>query len=179
MSGCDHLGEGERIAFHIGAGDNTAHQVALHARGGTVLNHGGLIHMAHREGDGRDVGIRIAVIGLEGEAVCAVEIPHRHKAEGAVAVERQRAVGGVAHLGKNERGALGIHGGGGAGEGGVLIANGRAVGSHRRRVEGVDHHLRRGGVEGCVACLPGLHRHQPRTAEAEHVADQCARPAND
>ena len=170
MGGTAYFSEGQGIDIHVGRRHGAGDRGVFVTSGSAIGGYRGLIHVAHRERDGRRIGVRVAVIGLEGEAVSAVEIGRRHVTVAAVAVEGQRAVGGTGDLGEGQCGALGVRRGSGAGEGGVLIANGRAVGSHWRRIEGRDHHLRRGRGERRGARLRGLHGHGTRTAECEDVA---------
>src|SRR5207248_2616147 len=58
-----------------------------------VGRHGG----GEREGDGSDVGVGLAVVGLVGEAVGAGVIGGRGVGEAAVGVERETAVAGAAY----------------------------------------------------------------------------------
>src|SRR5690606_23914448 len=66
---------------------------------GVVDGHGRIVHRGHGDGDGGGVGLKAgSVAGAVGEAVGARVVEVGGVGEGAVGVERERAVGRTGHL---------------------------------------------------------------------------------
>ena len=138
------------VAQHAGRG----HRQRRVLVGAVEVGGGGgcVVHGAHGDGCGGRVAAGGAVVGLVGEGIGAVPVGGRRVGEGAIGIQRQRAVAGVGNLHRRARVALGVgvvgqyarrrHGERGilVGAVGVVAGHGRPVGN--RHDGGVDREAR-------------------------------------
>ena len=162
----DQIG-GQRVAIDIGiVAQNARHpdgQRRVFVGGeGIVHRHRRVVHRIDRQVDGGGIGIAGAVIGLVGEAVGAVEIGVGRIGEGAVAVQRQRAMGRARDHGAGQRivfhiGVVAQHAGRGDGQGRVFVGGEGVIHRHRRVVHRIDGEIDGGdvGIRGPVIRLVG------------------------
>ncbi|CAH0347782.1 hypothetical protein AQB9606_00001 [Aquabacterium sp. CECT 9606] len=110
-------------------------------RGTVVHGHGRVVDGVDGDGDGGQVGVGRAIVGLVGEGVGAVEVGGRRVGVAAIGVEHQGAVAGAGDQGGGQGVVVGIavigqHGA--AVEHAVFVDRGAVVHGHRRVAEWVD-----------------------------------------
>src|ERR1035437_9460362 len=126
MTDAGHEHGGQSVAIHVrvvcknaGGGDG---QLDVFQRGVSVVDgHGRVVHRRNVDGYRGEIAIGGAVVRAVGEKVAAVVVGGREGSETTVGVERQSAMGGVAHKNRSQRVAfhirvVGKNAGGGDGQ---------------------------------------------------------------